>query len=287
MENNVSLLDPYIINPQQPFLAWFADAWKAAGGKVHRDIKVPWKLKQAVGKYGLSIPVPRFRKNKLLVECAGRIEYFAWPWCYFYEIVPIIWDCWPRYHEGLLKAIKVMGIKQIFCTASQVADMVNEKCEGVRAIWIPEGLPANEYPMGGELKQRRMDVLRIGRDAGGKFLYPTHEDLTAAMRDSKVMICRPRCDTHPEHAGDIETLTLRYWEAMLSGCVIVGRAPRELIKVCGYNPVVENESESEVLTHIDDFQELVNKNRLTAEQHADWSYRIPKIMTMMGTDPAI
>ena len=59
------------------------------------------------------------------------------------------------------------------------------------------------------------------------------------MSKSKIMVCFPQCDTNPGRAGNIETLTIRYWEAMLSGCVIIGRAPNELINLIGYNPVIE------------------------------------------------
>ena len=53
-------------------------------------------------------------------------------------------------------------------------------------------------------------------------------------------------------AGKIETLTQRYWECMLSRCLIVGRAPFELINLIGYNPVIEVEwgNESEQLLRI-------------------------------------
>ena len=45
--------------------------------------------------------------------------------------------------------------------------------------------------------------------------------------------------TQPEVAGDIETLTQRYWECMFSRMVMVGHAPQELIDFIGYNPVIE------------------------------------------------
>ena len=47
----------------------------------------------------------------------------------------------------------------------------------------------------------------------------------------------------PELAGDIETLTQRYWECMLSRIVMLGHAPQELIDLIGYNPVIEIDKE--------------------------------------------
>lgn len=37
----------------------------------------------------------------------------------------------------------------------------------------------------------------------------------------------------PEIAGDIETLTQRYWECMFSRMVMVGHAPQELLTLSG------------------------------------------------------
>ena len=42
---------------------------------------------------------------------------------------------------------------------------------------------------------------------------------------SRVSICVPSSVTHPERAGDIETMTIRYLQSMVSKCVVLGRAP--------------------------------------------------------------
>ena len=91
------------------------------------------------------------------------------------------------------------------------------------------------------------------------------------MGDAKVTIALPRSMTQPEIAGDIETLTQRYWECMFSRMVMVGHAPQELVDFIGYNPVVELRDDisaedliADVLEHIDDYQPLVDRNRATA-----------------------
>ena len=111
------------------------------------------------------------------------------------------------------------------------------------------------------MNERSIDLLEFGRrnkkvfdvclpqnythlySKNGEHLFKTEQDLINSMADSKITICYPRCDTQPERAGDIETSTQRYWEAMLSRIVIVGRAPKELINLIGYNPVIEIERE--------------------------------------------
>ena len=87
----------------------------------------------------------------------------------------------------------------------------------------------------------------------------------------------------PDETGGIETLTQRYWEAMLTRSIIVGRAPEELIDLIGYNPVIDLDRQNpieqieNILLHIEDFQPLVDKNRETALQMGDWKKRMREV----------
>ena len=136
------------------------------------------------------------------------------------------------------------------------------------------------------------DINYVCTKVDGKFMF-TNEQLVEAMGDAKVTIALPRSITHPKVAGDIETLTQRYWECMLSRIVMVGHAPKELVDLIGYNPVVEynvndnaNGNLNEhlmktikvVLEHIEDYQELVDKNRQTALEVGDWTSRMNQVM---------
>ena len=98
------------------------------------------------------------------------------------------------------------------------------------------------YQKGKLLKDRNIDLLEFGRSndkvfkaeqlesifdnnncslnhvctkQNGKFIY-TNEQLYEAMGNAKVTIAFPRSITQPEIAGDIETLTQRYWECMVN-----------------------------------------------------------------------
>ena len=107
------------------------------------------------------------------------------------------------------------------------------------------------------------------------------------MSDAKVTLALPRCDIDQEVTGGVETLTQRFWEGMLSRSVLVGRAPKELTDLIGYNPVItldrQNAEEQikDIITHIDDYQVLVDKNRETALTMAPWNIRIKKIMNWL------
>lgn len=271
-------LEPYTFDNFQFFKQWVTEAWSNRAGHIKTEPWLPWRLKFFFDKIGLAFALLWSRnKRRLIITSGGNPGYLAVPHCYRYDLIPIVWDCWEPHWGKLLRFIKRNRTKLIFCTQSQVAAMVTERCPGTRAVWLPEGIKSSLYPMGPKLRERSGGVMKFGRDAGGKRLYPTHADLTAAMRDSKIVICRPRCDTNPEMAGCVETMTQRYWEAMLSGAIVVGRAPAELIRFCGYNPVVEAKSDAEieeVLANFERYQDLVDRNRAFAERHADWSNRM-------------
>lgn len=274
-------LEPYKFDNFQFFKQWATEAWSNRSGRIKTEVWLPWRLKFLFDKLGLAFTLPWCkRKRRLIILTGGNPGYLAVPHCYRYDLIPIVWDCWEKYWPKLVRFIKRNHTRLVFCTQSQVADMVNDKCNGTKAVWLPEGIKASSYPMGPKLRDRSRGVMKFGRDAGGKRLYPTHDDLTEAMRNSKIVICRPRCDTNPGMSGCVETMTQRYWEAMLSGAIVVGRAPAELIRFCGYNPVVEAKSDAEIdaiLTDFERYQELVYKNREFAEHHADWSNRMPII----------
>ena len=165
------------------------------------------------------------------------------------------------------------------------------------------------------LKERNIDLLEFGRSndkvfkaeqlesifdnnncslnhvctkQNGKFIY-TNEQLYEAMGNAKVTIAFPRSITQPEIAGDIETLTQRYWECMFSRMVMVGHAPQELIDFIGYNPVIElsdkisaEELIADVIEHIEDYQVLVDKNRETAEKQGSWDMRMKWLMSELA-----
>lgn len=290
-------------NPAFPYENTLVEAWCAAGGATLIDRRLPRKLRSAMGHLGFAFG-PWNVRRKLVVSGSGRIESVAWPWCYTYEIVPFMWDMWPGYVDFFCKFLRHNRVRLAFCTSRQQTELLRIKNPGVRVEWIPEGVDVKLYPCGEELSKRPVDVLEYGRRkedlhrelverSAGRFqlqyqtgrahLFPDFGALTAGLRRAKISICYPQCDTNPTRAGGVETLTQRYWECMLSGTLICGRAPKELIDLCGYDPVVSVDNASadqivEVLNSIESWQHLVDRNRKTAERIAGWDKRIPLIM---------
>ena len=135
-----------------------------------------------------------------------------------------------------------------------------------------------------EMEERLTDVLFNLRGVA-EILRAMHE----AMENTKITIALPRSVIQAEVAGDIETLTQRYWESMLSRMVMVGHAPKELVDLVGYNPVIELEKKNpigqieDILAHIEDYQPLVDRNRDTALQIGDWTLRMKKVIEWLDS----
>ena len=295
-------------NAYQFFFDWFEDAWQSRGGKKKKvTYTLSWTIRMIISKFGLvfSIRLLKSRKKALLVLSAGYPSSFAFPFNYRYEIIPFIWDCWPRYWFRLFKFIKSNKVKTLFITSSHVRDLIKEKFPNLNVYWIPEGINIHKYKRGDLLKNRPIDLLELGRvmqpfheqviNSGiinlkvhyytkdNNLLFSSFDSLIEGLEKSKITVSYPRCYTHPEMAGKVETLTQRYWECMLSRTLIIGKAPEELVEFVGYNPVIEVDLDnvgsqlSMILENIESYQEFVDKNFETALEKASWENRISVI----------
>lgn len=299
----------------QFFMDWFADAWQSCGGRLQQGYSIPWTIRLMVAKSRLSrnCPILSSKREALLVLGAGYPDSFAWPHSYTHEIIPMLWDVWPRYWSRLISSLKRHHVRTFLCTSDQVCEYVRELLPHIHVIHVPEGINPSGYLPGENLQNRTIDILELGRQlpsfhqsaislsrlhpdlkhmfssVGSPLLFPDFGSLCLGLASSKITVSYPRCDTHPEMAGNVETLTQRYWECMLSRTLIVGRAPQELIDLVGYNPVIEifthesSEQIYQILKNIDSYQNLVNKNYHIAQQLAPWSARCVVLKSQLNT----
>ena len=284
------------------------EAWKRNGGEVAKA-HYPWRWLHGAA-YRWELPtIWKCRKEARLrfVEPVS-LKFDSFPDYARYEVVPMFWDCWPRYFEMTCEWLRKHRVRTAIFSSRMTAERMHKRFPDMEIIWCPEAVDGDVYQKGKLLKDRTIDLLEFGRSnekvlqAGalslnhvctkqnGKFIY-TNEQLYQAMGDAKVTIALPRSMTQPEMAGDIETLTQRYWECMFSRMVMVGHAPQELVDFIGYNPVIELREEisaealiRDVLEHIDDYQELVDKNRETAERFGSWDVRMKWLMEKLRED---
>ena len=276
-------------------------AWKEIGGQRAKGLYPPRALHGIAFK--CSFPrICRCREARLMFAEPVSISFDTFPYYLSHDIVPFLWDCWPCYYNKVEEWLRRYKVKAAIFTSRQEMEEISRRLPELKVFHCPEGIDETLYHEGRPLSERTIDLLEFGRSneiiipkgflfeginhvstkVGEKFLF-SNEQLYAAMADAKLTICLPRSITHPQLAEGVETLTQRYWEAMLSRILIVGHAPQELIDLMGYNPCIEVDFSSptaqitNILSHISDYQTFVDRNRLKAMEIAPWRIRMKNV----------
>ena len=302
MAKIVRAVTPYIYKGVSNFKYYPYKAWAELGGNVAKSHYMPKCFHGFIYKF-LFPSWFKFGKEARLRFVSGySIQFDTFPDYAFYEVIPLVWDCWPKQVESVVAFFRKHQVKTAIFTSSQTADVFRDLFPQMNVLTITEGIKIDLYSPGNVLSDRKIDILEIGRKDGNFFKSPlpeginhiktgnfartfqSDEEFRAALADTKVTVAVPRCDVDKKTADNIETLTQRYWECMLSRIVMVGRAPKELINLIGYNPVIDwdgNDASplvSDILKNIEKYQELVNRNYETAKEMASWEMRMKDIM---------
>lgn len=304
----IKIVSPYIYKGKinfkyKPLVAWKKEYGTELVSRKHCSYRFFHRI-----IYNFEFPsLNNIRKKAFKTEEARLCFVQPWsllfdtfPYYIYCEIIPFFWDCWPDNFETIFKWIEKYDVKTAFFTSSQFTNIIKEKYPKINALYIPEGIDIENYHKGHELKDRVIDFLEYGRRIDNIVKYDTEginyvkgwigdkvaftqEQLIDNLSNAKVVAAYPKSMTNPKQAGGIETLTQRYWECMLSRCIMIGHAPKELVDLIGYNPVIEinkNDPDKqlrEILSDINDYQELVDKNYKMALAHGDWKYSMIKV----------
>ena len=242
----------------------------------------------------------------LLIPFMGIHDRDVFPYCYWTELVPVLFDCWPHYFDWWESFFIRYRIRLAFFTARQSAEYFSKKLPGTTCIWLPEATDPRLYDPGDLLISREIDVLEFGRkhanlhdkirpaleEAGyvhtyqrapRQFIFPDRAALCKGLCKAKISICVPASVTHPERSGWVITTTHRYFESMAARCILLGICPPELTDLFGYNPMLEIEEGREagqILDILKDpgaYQSLVDRNYETLLERGTWSSRVGDI----------
>lgn len=302
---SVKAVKPFIYKKNSNFKLAVYETWRKQGGKVISNRPLEKYYKNI--SYHLNIPTIKICRDEVRLRFVEGASLFfdTFPDYIFHEIIPVIWDCWPSFWDVMENFFVKHNVRTVFFTSSQAAEHFKSVFPEYNIFHLPEGIDSQIYKHGKPLRERSIDYLEYGRcssivdssklDGSINVLSSrnehnglvTREDLVNALADSKITIAMTRLDNQPEIAEGIDTLTQRYWECMLSGIILLGRAPQELIDFIGYDPTVKIDLDNvnlqirDILCHIDDYQELVDRNRIVALQKGDWSDRIKTIMQQL------
>lgn len=300
----VKAVAPYLHPDAFNFKMQPYDAWVSVGGQT-MQAHYPWrKLHYFAYKYEM----PSLYKNRHIAQLRFvqplSISFDTFPSHVRYEIIPLVWDCWPMYFEKTCHWLKKHHVQTAIFTSSQTAERMRKEFPEMNILTITEGIDIDRFEAGVELTKRTIGLYEIGSVQRGMFRkkHPeeykrlfnkpkewnnrTQEDYKRLLQNSQLTVIFPRSITEPETAQGIETLTQRYWECMLSRILMVGHAPKELTELVGYNPVIEMDMEHDleqiegILSDINNpkYQELVDRNRETALRMGSWDIRMKQIM---------
>jgi len=220
-----------------------------------------------------------------------------------------LFDAWPKFYPKIQAFIQDWGVEHAFISSSQSARRLAERVAGCQFHWAPEGVTPQIYssrPSG----ERDIDVLQFGRRyehyhqqvvgaleqagktylyerAPGQIIFPGRAAFVDGLARSRISICFPSNLTHPERAGDVSTLTLRYLQSLASKCLVVGSAPEEMVRLFGYNPLIEadfNDPAGQLLSLLENyagFSDLIEQNYRTVVAEHTWELRWRQIASQL------
>ena len=270
---------------QQPFRAW-----RMIGGETVEG-HYPKVLHKLLYTYDCFPTLFQKKDEVRLCFVQPYSLYFdTWHSVMTHEVVPFVWDCWEEYDEMLCSWMKRHGVRACIFTSRLTAERIKSRMPHLNILTITEGIDTENYGGGKELCDREMDFYSFGRqpeklretDFSGLNVSfnGSGSEFRERLQNSKATIAVPRCDVVPTCH---ETLTQRYWECMLSRMVMIGRAPKELTDLIGYNPVINidyaclPEQIRHIKENISDYQPMVDRNRETALRHAPWELRMKEV----------
>ena len=281
------------------------EAWISLGGKTAKTHYPCRALHGLAYRYELPLLEKNKKEARLRFVQPYSLFFASFPDYAQYEIIPFFWDVWPENFEKTFTWLAKHDIKTAIFTSSQVAAMVQTKFPRMNVLAVTEGIDVETYSKGKQLKDREIDFLEYGREIdhvvkysiedkikyvrgkrNGKPIF-SQQELIETLASSKVVAAYTKKWTNPEQAGEIDTLTQRYWECMLSGCIMIGHAPQELVGLIGYNPVIEVDMERpdeqlmNILNNVSYYQNLVDINYKSAILYGDWKYSINIIIDFL------
>ena len=267
-------------------------------------------LARALARAGMIRRIADLSPTAYFAPIVNVSEGRLFPQAYFAEIVVYAFDCWPAFYRRWERLFRRHRMRLAFFSARASAEHFRARIPEMECLWQPEAVEPALYRGDKPLAERSIDVLELGRRwdpyhdkivvplakaarvhrfqaTPTQIIYPTFEEMVAGLGDAKVSVCFPSSLTHPHRSGDVETVTHRYFESMASRCVIVGRCPRELSDLFGYNPVIEADENDPagqleaILRDPSAHAELVERNHRRTLEVGTWDTRVKTILELL------
>jgi hypothetical protein len=304
--------------PDQPALYTqrdFEAALRAEGFAIKRQHSIgfpqpmAYQFRRVLGRSARNLH--RGRGSKLLCLMMGPASFRLIPDGILNRCALHCWDTWPDNFDRWDSLFTRFKTETAFFTSRQARDRFQTRFPAMRCHWLPDGSNPELHRPEKTLASRSIDVLELGRRydryhaaittpllaMGAKHLYELQpgqvvfsgrEALLEGLANTKIVVSFPTSVTNAARAA-IETITPRYFEAMASGCLVIGHCPRDLSDLFGYNPVIEAEMDDpagqlkEVVHHVEDYEPLVHRN-LSMIKENSWAHRARTVKGILDTE---
>jgi hypothetical protein len=173
----IKAIPPYIYKGASNFKYYPCEAWEKIGGKVSRNFYPPQFLHSLIYRITLPSVFKSKREARLRFVSGYSIQFDTFPDYAFYEVIPLIWDCWPKQVENVAVFFRKHQVKMAIFTSSQTADVFRGLFPQMNILTITEGIKIDLYSPGNVLSDRKIDILEIGRKDGNFFKSPLPEGI--------------------------------------------------------------------------------------------------------------
>lgn len=119
----VKAISPYIYKGASNFKYYPCEAWEKIGGKVSRNFYLPRFLHSLIYRITLPSVFKNKKKARLRFVSGYSIQFDTFPNYAFYEVIPLIWDCWPKQVESVAAFFRKHQVKTAIFISSQTADV--------------------------------------------------------------------------------------------------------------------------------------------------------------------
>lgn len=107
----VKAIPPYIYKGASNFKYYPCEAWEKIGGKVSRNFYPPPFLHSLIYRITLPSIFKSKREARLRFVSGYSIQFDTFPDYAFYEVIPLIWDCWPKQVESVAAFFRKHQVK--------------------------------------------------------------------------------------------------------------------------------------------------------------------------------
>lgn len=150
----VKAVTPFIHPEHLNFKTAVYEAWKRVGGQIAPPHYPARFLHHWAFRYELPMLWKSQKEARLRFVEPVSITFDTFPDYARYEIIPFVWDCWPRYFEKMYQWLERHQVKTAIFTSSQTAELMQQRFPEMNIMFCPEAVDVSCYHESGLLNQQ-------------------------------------------------------------------------------------------------------------------------------------